>query len=227
MNRAIVLAALLATAPAAAAERSFAVGGFDRLALEGSPDVAVTTGGAVGVRATGDAEALDRLDVRVEGGTLKIGHKREAWNWSWGSHGRIRFAVTVPTLRGVDIAGSGGVAIDRVRVHDFAGAISGSGSLTVAALDAETASFAIAGSGRATAAGRCGTGSAKIAGSGDLHLAGLKCATLSASIAGSGSIDAFATQTATLATMGSGDITLAGGARCTVSTAGSGRAKCS
>ena len=229
MNRPLAVAALtlLAAAPAAAAERNFPVGGFDRLALEGSPDVTVVTGRAPSVRATGDADALDRLDVHVEGGTLRIGHKRNGWNWDWGRHARTHVEVTVPMLRGVDTAGSGDVRVDRIKVRDFAGAIAGSGSLTVGSLDADTASFAVSGSGTATAAGRCGSGAAKIAGSGDVKLGGLKCATLSASVAGSGSIDAYATQTATLATMGSGDIRLTGGARCTVSTAGSGKAHCS
>ena len=134
MNRPLAVAALslLAAAPAAAAERNFPVGGFDRLALEGSPDVTVVTGRAPSVRATGDADALDRLDVHVEGGTLRIGHKRNGWNWDWGRHARTHVEVTVPMLRGVDTAGSGDVRVDRIKVRDFAGAIAGSGSLTVA-----------------------------------------------------------------------------------------------
>ena len=219
--------ALLAATPALAAERSYPVAGFDKLALEGSPDVTVTTGKAVGVHATGDEAVLDKLDVRVEGGVLKIGHKRTGFNWDWGNHVRTRFAITVPMLRAVDIAGSGAVTVDRVKAPDFAGNIAGSGSLKVAALDAERTKFDISGSGTMTAAGRCGAGSAEIAGSGDLKLSTLRCATLSASIAGSGSIDAFATQTATLSIMGSGDIRLTGGARCTVSSAGSGKTHCS
>ncbi len=218
---------LAAAAPAAAAERTFPVTAFDRVAVEGSPDVVVTTQHNESVHATGDATALDRLDIRVENNVLKIGRKRDSLGWSWGDHGRVHIAVAVPMVRGVDVAGSSAVTVDRVKGREFAAAIAGSGSLAVAALDADRTSFDISGSGTVTAAGRCNTGSAKIAGSGELKLSGLKCATLSASIAGSGTIDAFATQTATLATMGSGDITLTGGARCTVSTAGSGRAKCS
>lgn len=221
----LLVAALLAT-PALAAERSFPVGGFDRLDLAGSPDVTVTTGRAASVRASGSDGALDRLDIRVEGNTLRIGTKR-GMDWSWRDLGRVTIAVTVPMLRAVDVAGSGAVVVDRVKVADFAAAMSGSGSVRVGSLDARKTSFATAGSGTMTASGTCGSGAAKIAGSGDLKLAGLKCETLSASIAGSGSIDAYATRSATLATMGSGDINVSGGARCTVSTAGSGKARCS
>ncbi len=222
----IVVAAILIAAPAVAAERTFPVGSFTGLAVAGSPEVTVTTGHAPGVHASGSDAALDRLEIRVEDGTLKIGTKR-GLDWSWHDHGRVTIAVTVPMLDAVDVAGSAAVAVDRIKAPRFGANISGSGSVRVAALDADVAGFNVSGSGTATAAGRCGTGAAKISGSGELRLAALKCTTLSGSIAGSGSIDAFATQTATLATMGSGNITVAGGARCTVSSAGSGKAKCS
>ena len=228
MIRLMTAAALLtAAAPALADERAFPVGGFDRLASSGSADVSVATGARASVHATGEAAALDRLDIHVEGDTLRIGTKRESMWSGWRDHGRVHIAVTVPMLRAVDLAGSGGVTVDRVKVRDFDGSIGGSGRLTVAALDTDTAAFNVAGSGDMTVAGRCGSAKASIAGSGDLKLAGLKCATFSGNIAGSGRIDAFATQTANLSIMGSGDITLTGGARCTVSSAGSGKAHCS
>ncbi len=224
MIRVVTLAVLLA-APAVAAERTFPVGTFDRIAVGGSQEVTVTTGHAPTVRASGETEALDRLDIRVEGGVLKIGSKHDAM-WSWRNHGPVRVAVTVPMVRGVDLAGSGSVAVDKVKTPDFDGQLSGSGRLAVAAFDADRVQLGVSGSGTATLAGRCGSLKANLAGSGDLKLGGLRCDTISASTAGSGSIEAQATKTAALSTMGSGDINLTGGARCTVSTAGSGRVNC-
>lgn len=219
-------AASLVATPALAAERDFPVGGFDRLEVAGSQEVAVATGRAPSVRASGSAEDLDRLDIHVEGGTLVVGTKR-GMGWSWRDRGKVRIAVTVPMLRGIEVAGSGAVAVDRIKVRDFTAELSGSGSLRIAALDTGKASFATAGSGSIEAAGRCDSGEAETAGSGSIRIARLRCTTLSASTAGSGTIDAFASRTATLSTVGSGDINLAGGARCTVSTAGSGKARCS
>ena len=224
----IATAALLtAAAPAFADERDFPVGGFDRLAAGGSANITVTTGARASVRATGEAAALDHLDIRVEGETLKVGTKRDSLWSGWRDHGRVQIAVTVPMIRAVDLAGSGTVTVDRIKVRDFDASIGGSGRLNVAMLDSDTSKFDIAGSGDMAIAGRCGSAKASIAGSGDLKLSGLKCATFSASVAGSGRIDAYASQTATLSTMGSGDINLTGGARCSVSTAGSGKARCS
>ena len=224
LTLALVVAATAATG-ALAAEQSFPVGGFDHIALGGSPDVGVTTGSAVSVRATGDQRALDRLDIRVEGGVLRIGKKRGG-NWSWGNYGPVRIAVTVPMIRGVEIGGSGSVAVDRIKVPAFAASIGGSGSMKIGALDVHDASFSVAGSGNVTAAGRCDTAKIDIAGSGRLGLAGLKCQTLSASIAGSGNIDATAVQTASVSVMGSGDARIGGGARCSVSKHGSGTVTC-
>jgi len=223
----LITAAVLATAvPALADERNFPVSDFHGLALAGSPDVTLTTGRAASVHAVGAAAALDRLEIRVENGTLKIGNKR-GLDWSWRDQGPVRIAVTVPMIRSIDVTGSGNVKADVIKVKDFTGAISGSGNIDIVALDADMVSLAIAGSGDISATGRCGAGTAKIAGSGDMKLDGLKCATLSASIAGSGNIRVVATQTANLSMIGSGDITLTGGARCTVSSAGSGKARCS
>ena len=58
-------------------QRSFNLAGFDAVSLAGPHDVVVTVGPQFSVRAEGDAETLDRLDLRVEGGNLKIGTKRD------------------------------------------------------------------------------------------------------------------------------------------------------
>ena len=222
----VLFAAALSTA-ASAAEKSFPVGGFDRIALGGSPEVTVSTGRAVSVRATGDQRTLDRLDIHVEDGALSIGSKRgSSWSWTGGNYGKVRIAVTVPMIRGVDIGGSGSVAVDRIKVRSFAAAIGGSGSMQIAALETGDAKFSVGGSGSIAAAGRCDSADINVGGSGRVSLAGLKCTTLAASIAGSGGVDANASRTAAVSLSGSGDVRIGGGARCTVSKHGSGTVSC-
>ena len=165
MSRLALAAALLAATPALAAELNVPVSGFDRIALGGSPDVTVTTGRAVSVHASGDQKALDRLDIRVEGGVLKVGNKPGSWDWAkWGSLGKVRIAVTVPMVRGLDLGGSGTISVDRVRVPAFSADIGGSGNISIAALDTQSAKFSVAGSGNVDAAGRCGSASIEVAG---------------------------------------------------------------
>ena len=49
-------------------QRSFDVGAFERISLAGSQNVVVRVGPAPSVRAEGDADALERLDIGVEDG---------------------------------------------------------------------------------------------------------------------------------------------------------------
>ena len=81
---AMALAACNADAQEGTAEtarRDFQVGQFQSISLTGSPDVIVTVGGAPSVRAEGDRRMVERLDIRVENGDLKIGY-REGSNWN-------------------------------------------------------------------------------------------------------------------------------------------------
>jgi len=218
-------AAMVGATQAQAAERNFTVTGFDEIEVAGPFDVVVNVGKGPSVRAVGEADDLDRLKIEVEGRELGIGTKERRWN-DWSRTQPIRIFVTVPALKGVSLAGSGDVQVDRVRGEEFAGAIAGSGNLTIAALNTTAAKFSIAGSGDLVASGSCRTASASIAGSGDVNLSGLRCQSLTAKVAGSGNIDANATQTAKVSIMGSGDVTVAGGAKCDVSKMGSGSVRC-
>lgn len=210
------------------AQRSFDVGGpFDRIALTGSPDVIVTVGGAPSVRAEGDAETIERLEIAAEGGQLRIGLRERSGNWfSWGHRRGVTVHVTVPALAGASITGSGDMRIDRVEGARFAGSVTGSGDMNVAALAVEEASFSVTGSGDITAAGRSQRASASVVGSGDLLLRGLETANATVSVAGSGDIDIRATETAAIELHGSGDVTVAGPARCTIDKRGSGDVRC-
>ena len=221
----IATVAGLFSAGAHAAERNFAVGGFDRLAVEGSSDVVVTTGKAIGVRASGDDAALDRLDIRVERGVLRIGSKGSGW-WRWNS-GTTRITVTAPMLTGIDVAGSADVDVNRIDTADFAAAVSGSGDLRLPNLSAATARFSVAGSGTLNAAGASKTVRANVAGSGDVKIANLRAETLTASVSGSGNVEAFATTSASVSVAGSGNVRVRGGARCAIAKAGSGSVDCS
>ena len=74
---------------------------------------------------------------------------------------------------------------------------------------------------------KAGTGTAQaaqydIAGSGDIDAGALDAKDLKATIAGSGGIKAHSSGTADVSIMGSGDVDVAGGAKCKVSKAGSG-----
>lgn len=206
--------------------RSYDAAGFERVAVEGASEVVVRTGTAASVRAEGDAEVLDHLDISVRGNTLVIGHKRNRGFDFSGPRGTAKVFVTLPTLDGAAIGGSGSIEVDKVAGDAFEGSISGSGDLKIGSLQVRTAEFAIAGSGNVEAAGTAEKLDLNIAGSGDLKLEGVESRTLNVSIAGSGNTSASATETANVSILGSGDVAVSGPAKCTVSKMGSGTARC-
>ena len=239
MKRAIALGVAAATVAAAGCsaarsedggprvERNYQVGSFDRIELAGAYDTNVRTGSAPSVRAQGNQKAIDNLEVAVKDGVLVVRHKKKM-SWGWHHDGKVTLTVTVPSLRGAELAGSGDINIDRVAGDSFNGTIAGSGNLKVDHIEVAKLKLEIAGSGNATAgSGRARSADYAIAGSGGIDAKGIAVDTASVSIAGSGDIDAQASNTASVSIMGSGNVELSGGAKCTVSKAGSGSARCS
>ena len=212
-------------APRAGSQRSFQVGEFQTVALEGSHDVVVTVGGAPSVRAEGDAAALERLEIEVEDGTLRIGSRNKRWfNFTRG--GGVTVYVTTPTLNGAKISGSGDMRVDRAQAQTFQAEIAGSGDMEIGALQARRANFAISGSGAIRAAGTADEADVSIAGSGDVSLDRLQTRRASINVAGSGNTSVRASEAVEGSVMGSGDVTVLGGARCSVSKSGSGDVRC-
>ena len=242
MRKAIVIGMVAATAASTGCarehnesggptvERNYQVGGFERIEVAGGYDVEVHTGVAPSVHAKGPEKDLERLVIEVKGDRLLI-HPREKhgmFRFGWRGHGKTMISVTVPQLRGADIAGSGDMRIDNVRGDSFAGNIAGSGGLSLDNVEVKALDFSIVGSGSAQGKkGRAQNVSLNIAGSGDIDTKGVASETASVSIAGSGNVAAHATNTASVSVMGSGDVELTGGAKCEISKHGSGDVRCS
>ncbi|HWK36202.1 head GIN domain-containing protein [Sphingomonas sp.] len=207
--------------------RSFQIAGFDAVDLRGSDDVDVKVGPAFSVRAEGPSAELDKLDIRKDGSTLKVGRVRRD-GFSWGAdHGKaVRVYVTLPALKGASVAGSGDMTVDRVTGGNLDASIAGSGDLTIGEVGVASAALSIAGSGDIALKGRADRIKVSIAGSGGVDGEGLKAAGADVSIAGSGDVRADVTGNATVSLMGSGDVDLGAGAHCTTTKMGSGEVRC-
>jgi hypothetical protein len=239
-NAAILLASVLGMAAAgcsagahegqgggATARRNFPVGAFQSVSLTGSPDVIVTVGGQPSVRAEGDARLVERLEIVVENGDLKI-RMRDSSGWHFGfSHDRgVTVHVTVPALAAATLTGSGDIRIDRVQGERFAGTVTGSGDLAVQQMRANEAAFTVTGSGGITAAGAAQRTNIQLTGSGDIRLGALETRNTTVSLQGSGDVAAKAMDTAEVHLMGSGDVAISGTARCSIDKRGSGDVRC-
>lgn len=206
--------------------RSFAVGAFDAVSLEGSANVVVLTGDAVGVTARGAEKELDLLDIRVDGTTLKIGRKRTGMTIGWSDANTVTVTVNTRGIVGAAIAGSGNMNIDRVRGARFKGAVGGSGDMLVKDAQVTRADVNITGSGNIAIAGSASESALSVAGSGDIDAEKLQSRTAEVSIVGSGDIRANASGSATLSLVGSGDATVKGTKDCSISKLGSGKGRC-
>jgi hypothetical protein len=208
------------------AQQSFQMAGFDSVSLGGPYDVEVRVGPAHSVRAEGDAAEMERMEVLVERGDLKIRRRKDVGGISFGRTRPVTVYVTLPALEAASIGGSGDMKIDAVKGSDFAASIGGSGDMRIASLQVEDAAFSVAGSGTIEAAGTAGRASISIAGSGDVVLGRLRSRTASVSVVGSGNVTANAAQSADVSIMGSGDVEITGTAKCSVSKMGSGGVRC-
>ena len=218
-------AAAAAPTVASAAERRFALTGFDKVSAAGSEDVVITTGKTASVVAIGPQERLDKLEISVDGGTLKIRQKSGS-SWSWGSKDGVVIRVSLPALHAVSTAGSGNVSADGGSGPDFVASIAGSGDMRITNVNSAAVRLSTAGSGDFIVAGKCTTLKSGISGSGDMDLAGLACADADVAISGSGDVMVNASRTANVRISGSGDVRVTGGAKCTSRTSGSGDVSC-
>jgi hypothetical protein len=209
------------------ARRDFQVGAFQSVSLTGPSDVSVIVGGAPSVRAEGDAEMIERLEITVVNGDLRIGFKDGSNARSFfGRNRSVTVHVTVPSLAAANLTGSGDINIDRVQGERFAGSISGSGDINVREMRVADAAFNLTGSGAFRAAGASQRTAASLAGSGDIDLGRLESRTLAVSLMGSGDVHARATETAQVSLMGPGDVNISGPARCQVEHRGPGNVRC-
>ncbi|HEV2594115.1 MAG TPA: head GIN domain-containing protein [Sphingomicrobium sp.] len=210
--------------------RNYQVGNFQEVELAGHYDVDIHTGAPVSVSATGPENVLNRLRVEVDGNKLTIGPKHSGgwFHFGWTSTRNVHVTVTVPTLSGATLAGSGVINVDKVHGGSFEGSVAGSGQLNVTNVDVQSLKLNISGSGSGKAgSGRAQSAEFDIAGSGSLDAGAVQTQQVKVSIAGSGGVRAHATSTAKVDIMGSGDVDISGGAKCTVSKAGSGNVRCS
>jgi len=209
--------------------RSFTVGEFDRIEVSGPYDVEVRTGGAPSVAAKGPERLVERMEVVVEDGRLTIRPRKDdgQFNIGWG-RGHVAVQVTVPSLRGAEVAGAGDIRVDKVQGDRFEAGIRGSGDIAVEEAQVKAFAASVSGSGDV----RAGSGTAesvdlKINGSGKINTEGLEAQTAATTIKGSGDIVAHASGTAEVRIYGSGDVNITGGAKCTVENKGAGRFRCS
>lgn len=147
---AIALLSLATVAPAqdhAQTSRSYPLRGFDRIEVGGCDIVTVALGASYAVTARGRAANIDNLRLDTTGTTLRIRRQNDSCN---GHDRRVAIAVTLPSLKAVDVSGAAEMNLPALNVRAFAADTSGAGVLRLAGLRGGAASFGLSGASEVT-----------------------------------------------------------------------------
>lgn len=155
---------------------------FGSVELAGSNNVVVHVGARQGVVVHADDNLLSHVTTEVDAARLVIGNTPG----SFSTNAPMRVDVTVKSLDGVTLTGSGTIAVTGVDAASLTVTLAGSGVLRLAGT-ASSLDVAVAGSGDAQLAGlRADHVTAVVAGSGRIHVTAIK--SLDASVPGAGTI---------------------------------------
>ncbi len=218
------LASALAAQPAGAATRGFTISSFDAIRVDAPVSVVVTTGVGVSARAEGDQAALDRLKVDVSGRLLIVSMERLTTGEK--SSGAATLRLSTGMLDRVMLTGGGSVAVNRLKGLSARIAVGGSGDISVADVQLDRIDVNLAGGGRVNLAGRAGVAEIHVTGPGSVAAEPLRVRQATVGNEGAGSIALTADVDAKLISTGSGTISIAGKAACTVDNRGVGQVTC-
>lgn len=227
MSRIMLLLALAAATPAAAAERTFIVTDFDRVQIEGPFEVTLATGRPSRAIARGDNRALDRVDIDVQGRLLKIRRNISAWGGNPGEQaGPVTIELGTRLLRSAVVRGGGSLGVDRAEGLRIELSLTGNGRIAVETLASDNVDVALIGSGRIQLGGEAKSFRAAVDGAGDLDAADLIVDDAQINAGTAGKVTLAVTRTAKVNATGSGDVEITGSPACTVTTRGAGRVTC-
>jgi hypothetical protein len=171
--------------------------GFDEIVVLGSGTVRVAVTGTESLTIEAEDNIMPLLTTEVRNGRLELGSE-ESFSTTRG----ITYTITVVTLEGVEINGSGDVTADGV--------------------DAEFFDVEINGSGEVVANGSCDELSIRISGSGEYVGDGLEAVTGSVDVSGSGEALVNVSDALDVQVSGSGDVEYLGDPVVTQNVSGSG-----
>ncbi len=160
---------------------------FDVVNVAGPFNVIFEQGEAPTVRVEGTTEQLGKMTIYVKDGELYIDQRK---NESGNVFKGLQVFVTSPSIKGIDLAGSGKVTAPKALTsNDMKLELAGSGNITLAQLTCKDLVIEVAGSGEVTTGPiQANKVTNEIAGSGDINLTGLTCKDIHNEIAGSGDI---------------------------------------
>ncbi len=194
-----------------------AVEGFDEIDLRGTGEVRITVDGTESLAIEAEDNIIGHLTSGIRGSTLVLGVDRPIAPTT-----EIIYTVTMMSLEGIEISGSGSVAVSEFATEGFLVDIGGSGSADVTEVVAASVSVRISGSGSVTIGGEAADLDLSISGSGAFDGERLEATSGSVDISGSGSATVNVSEILDVAISGSGSVQYIGDPSLAVDASGSG-----
>jgi hypothetical protein len=182
------------------------VADFDEISMEGMGVILLKQGEREELVIEADADLLPKLKSDVNAGRLELGLR----NWfdflSLISKPRICYMITVRSLRGVSISGSGNLQAGPIETDRLRLRISGSGEMFIENLQASDLELIFSGSGKAQVSGTVQRSELEISGSGEIKAEDLQTAETQVRISGSGSAKLRVQERLDVTISGSGEV---------------------
>lgn len=170
--------------------RTIEVSDFEHIDVAGVFEIDVTVGGDYSVVVSGSQSEMERLEVSVENGSLKLDRKdHERGFGRWRDMG-LTAEITLPALQSIDIAGVADGDVRGVDSERFVVDLSGVGDLNIS--------------------GTCGKLVADVSGVGDLNARELECREVDVDVSGVGEATVYASEEVDAAVNGIGSISIYG-----------------
>ena len=196
------------------------VSGFDQIVLNGSGDAQISQGDSESLKIEAEDNILPLITSEVQNGKLVIGLKN---NTSISTLRGIRYTITVKSLKGLELNGSGNVTLGSLQADSLGLVIRGSGNVTTGTLQGKQLNVQSSGSGDFNInGGKVDSQSINMSGSGDFTAPDLESQSAAVTIAGSSSVTLWAKGTLNLSISGSGDVSYYGSPTVSKSISGSG-----
>jgi hypothetical protein len=207
----------------AASTQTRAVTGFNRVQLRGYGDIFLTQGPEERLTITAEEALLPKLISEVRGGILLLDQDRSWLDWINFQNSPIRYELTVKTIVGVEISGSGSLTAGQIESQAMDLGVSGSGRIRIASLQTPKLEVKVSGSGEIQLAGRAALQKVRSSGSAKLHALDLAGEDVEIRIGGSGEVWVSAENSLTVDISGSGSVHYRGSPRLSQHVSGSGR----
>jgi Putative auto-transporter adhesin, head GIN domain len=162
---------------------------FTRVSFRAPGKLLIRQGSTQKVELEGKKDILKEIETKVEGDKLTIGKAGKWSNWNWGDGDEITVYVTVTTLEGIQVGGSGDVIGEtKFTTGDLDLAVSGSGSMKLDVQASGEIDVDVSGSGGLNLRGSCKTIDSDVSGSGAINFSLAIASNAGFSISGSGKI---------------------------------------